>query len=95
MSSSRIEDQAHEILHRLWTKAVGNPNYNKEQWMELERILGVYAKLQNEAARFVKEALRDPSNDGPDIGGLVKIVSLTSPATSVTSIKRRTKKRLS
>lgn len=26
----------HEILHTLWTKAVGTPNYNKREWKELE-----------------------------------------------------------
>jgi hypothetical protein len=30
-----------ELLLRLWTKAVGTPDYNKEEWKELElRISG-------------------------------------------------------
>ena len=27
----------HELLHRLWTKAVGTEGYDKEEWRELER----------------------------------------------------------
>lgn len=27
------------LFHTLWTKAVGTPNYDKAEWMELERKL--------------------------------------------------------
>lgn len=26
----------HRLLHQLWTKAVGQPGYDKALWMELE-----------------------------------------------------------
>lgn len=26
----------HELLHRLWSKAVGTPGYDKEEWKRLE-----------------------------------------------------------
>lgn len=26
----------HELLHKLWTKAVGTADYNKQEWKELE-----------------------------------------------------------
>lgn len=29
----------HNLLHRLWTKAVGTPDYDKSEWTELERML--------------------------------------------------------
>ena len=29
----------HELLHRLWSKAVDASNYVKEEWIELERRL--------------------------------------------------------
>lgn len=29
----------HEILHRLWSKAVGTTNYNKSEWRHLEKIM--------------------------------------------------------
>jgi hypothetical protein len=31
--------RVHELLHRLWTKAVGTPDYAKEEWMDLEKEL--------------------------------------------------------
>lgn len=38
------------ILHRLWTKAVGTPDYDKEEWMELEKLVhtGIITQLKNE-----------------------------------------------
>jgi hypothetical protein len=35
----RVPDQWHTLLHRLWSKAVGGPDYVKAEWMELETIL--------------------------------------------------------
>ena len=29
----------HHLLHRLWTKAVGTPDYDKREWKELESRL--------------------------------------------------------
>ncbi|MEE8112716.1 MAG: hypothetical protein V3T23_00035 [Nitrososphaerales archaeon] len=31
--------EKHRILHTLWTKAVGTPDYDKSEWRELEEIL--------------------------------------------------------
>jgi len=30
----------HEMLHRLWTKAVGEEGYDKQEWKALEKRLG-------------------------------------------------------
>lgn len=27
------------VFHRLWTKAVGTPGYNKAEWLQLCRVL--------------------------------------------------------
>lgn len=32
-------EETRRLLHVLWTKAVGTPNYEKPQWMRLERLL--------------------------------------------------------
>lgn len=32
--------QTHELLQKLWTKAVGTPGYDKEEWKSLERAIG-------------------------------------------------------
>jgi hypothetical protein len=35
--------QTHELLQKLWTKAVGTPDYDKEEWKALERAVGFQA----------------------------------------------------
>lgn len=35
---------AHTMLHRLWSKAVGTPTYNKGQWLELDRVIEQLAR---------------------------------------------------
>ena len=32
----REREKTDNLLHRLWTKAVGTENYNKSEWKELE-----------------------------------------------------------
>ena len=34
-----MNEQAHALLHRLWTKAVGTPGYVKDEWLALEALL--------------------------------------------------------
>lgn len=34
-----IRKEAQLLLHTLWTKAVGTPGYDKEQWKRLERFI--------------------------------------------------------
>ncbi len=29
----------HELLHRLWSRAVGTPEYNKKDWLRFENML--------------------------------------------------------
>jgi len=36
------------LLHQLWSKAVGTPNYNKQQWIELENHLKELESLVKE-----------------------------------------------
>jgi hypothetical protein len=41
--------ELHRILHVLWTKAVGKPDYVKSEWMLLEQeILELEKKVENE-----------------------------------------------
>lgn len=35
----RRDSIAYHLLHRLWTKAVGTPGYDKREWKELEKLL--------------------------------------------------------
>lgn len=35
---------ADAMFHKLWTKAVGTQDYNKKEWMELERLIYLLAK---------------------------------------------------
>ena len=37
MSSNRLGDPTFNLFHRLWTKAVGTPEYDKKEWQQLER----------------------------------------------------------
>ena len=48
----KIPDQWHTLLHRLWSKAVGAPDYVKSEWIELESILfQATAKLVHNKAK--------------------------------------------
>lgn len=35
----KAKQEAHVFLHRLWTKAVGTPNYIKAEWRDLDRAI--------------------------------------------------------
>ena len=37
-------EEAHLILQRLWTKAVGTKDYDKEEWKHLERAIVAVAR---------------------------------------------------
>jgi hypothetical protein len=32
-------NELHEVLHTLWTKAVGTVDYNKTEWLRLETLV--------------------------------------------------------
>ena len=32
--------ELHGLVHRLWSKAVGTPDYDKEQWKRMEELVG-------------------------------------------------------
>lgn len=51
-------EHAHTALHRLWTKAVGTPDYVKAEWQELEVAL---YNLSREAAHRAPEPHADPN----------------------------------
>lgn len=36
-NAGSANEEAHRLLHKLWTKAVGTPGYEKSEWRELER----------------------------------------------------------
>ena len=35
-------DEINALFHRLWTKAVGTPDYDKEEWKTLASLLITY-----------------------------------------------------
>ncbi len=45
-------DDAHKLLHQLWTKAVGEPNYVKGDWCGLEGHLLRLIAAAREAVRL-------------------------------------------
>ncbi len=34
-----MTDEANALFHRLWSKAVGQPDYDKAEWLRLEELL--------------------------------------------------------
>ena len=34
-----LKSDADNLLHRLWTKAVGGKEYDKREWLALERLI--------------------------------------------------------
>ena len=54
---AKLPDEWFELLHRLWSKATGCPNYVKADWMKLEEILfqGADAIARLEAIRGSEE----------------------------------------
>jgi len=55
------------LLHRLWTKAVGEKGYKKPEWMALERVVAVAEEHEKLIAEmdFLSEALLHGLNMGP------------------------------
>lgn len=43
-----------ELLHRLWTKAVGTDNYVKAEWMALEKQLTDIARARDSACEMTQ-----------------------------------------
>lgn len=46
------------LLHTLWTKAVGTPDYNKAEWRELAKILGSVEEPEPPTTGEVIDALK-------------------------------------
>lgn len=44
-----------ELLHHLWTKAVGTPGYDKSEWKALERLWSVVAMIRDDFDRAIRE----------------------------------------
>lgn len=36
--------EIHRLLHTLWSKAVGTPDYNKSEWRQLDVLLQQHCK---------------------------------------------------
>lgn len=55
----KVPDHWHTLLHRLWSRAVGAPDYVKADWIELENILFQAAAktLQKEPPEFPPDHL--------------------------------------
>ncbi len=45
--------ELHGLLHTLWSKSVGTPDYNKREWGRLEALIGnaICTMLEPEAAK--------------------------------------------
>lgn len=37
---SATNPELNALFHRLWTKAVGQPGYDKAEWLKLEKLIG-------------------------------------------------------
>jgi hypothetical protein len=44
-----------ELLHHLWSKAVGTPEYDKKQWLTLEAIILRSGRADDDAASYAKQ----------------------------------------
>jgi molybdopterin-guanine dinucleotide biosynthesis protein len=56
-----------ELFHRLWTKAVGQPDYKKPEWQELEtRILRSCKYVKAECLK-VGDKFKHVNREGKDI----------------------------
>jgi hypothetical protein len=53
------------LLHQLWTKAVGAPGYDKDQWNRFEVHLGELERADNEAHAAMKH-VAERSNSSED-----------------------------
>lgn len=55
------------LVHRLWTKAVGTKGYRKAEWMALERVILAFAEREKLVTEmeFLSEALLTSLNMGP------------------------------
>ncbi len=45
------QERAHNLLHRLWTKAVGTPDYDKSEWKDLEGAILTLGRDLKEAEK--------------------------------------------
>ena len=43
---------AHLSLHRCWTKAVGTKDYQKSDWMELDRAISQFGRATAQAIGY-------------------------------------------
>jgi hypothetical protein len=68
--------EQHELLHRLWSRAVGTPDYHKADWKALERILDdlwhaatgkhpTLAEINGTASQSLQGPVVSPSADRP------------------------------
>lgn len=44
----RKTPNAHALLHRLWTKAVGTDGYIKQEWKDLEAFIAQFNRRRRE-----------------------------------------------
>ncbi len=68
------------MLHTLWSKAVGTPGYNKDEWLTFERdLLGMeaeIAELRGEVARLNMPREAEPVVTAVYSGGKKRMVYL-------------------
>lgn len=51
-----MSEEVHKLLHTLWSKAVGQPGYDKHEWSALEEIL---AKLDRRSRATIPSCPHD------------------------------------
>jgi len=65
----------HDLLHRLWTKAVGTPEYIKAEWRAMERLI----RSLDERDALLMEVLRTRSSLPVEIIDKIKNRSSLDP----------------
>lgn len=48
LPTREIIKELHEILHTLWTKAVGTENYDKKEWGRFDQLIQVAKERMKE-----------------------------------------------
>jgi hypothetical protein len=66
--------ELHQLIHRLWTRAVGTPEYNKKDWLLLEAELTSLSRATGQNLNRVapRTADEEPARRVPSVWELIK-----------------------
>ena len=71
-----MNEKCHELLHTLWSKAVGTPDYVKSEWMELEKLLVNQQPKHDLVVQALQQALED-------VGEITAVSGIHAPSESL------------